>query len=118
MKPTIVALFCGAAALATSVSAFASGDPVRGAQLAKDHTCASCHGADFKSPIDPSYPTRAGQHADYLAHALTSYQRGNKVMSGRANPIMAAQVANLTDQDKADIAAYLSGLPGPLVTRK
>jgi cytochrome c553 len=118
MKTTIVALFCGAAALAASASAFASGDASRGAELAKKYNCASCHGADFKSPIDPSYPKLAGQHADYLAHALTSYQRGNKGMSGRANPIMAGMAAPLNDQDKADIAEYLSGLPGPLVTRK
>jgi cytochrome c553 len=117
MKKTIVALFCGAAALATSVSAFAA-DAARGAELAKKYNCASCHGADFKSPIDPTYPKLAGQHADYLAHALTMYQRGNKGMSGRANPIMAGMAAPLNDQDKADIAAYLAGLPGPLVTHK
>src|SRR5438445_590969 len=116
MKKTIIALFCGAAALATSIPALAAGDAARGAELAKKYNCASCHGADFKSPIDPTYPKLAGQHADYLAHALTSYQRGNKGISGRANPIMAGMAAPLNDQDKVDIAAYLSGLPGPLQT--
>ena len=28
--------------------------------------CASCHGANFGAPIDPSYPKIGGQHADYL----------------------------------------------------
>ena len=36
--------------------------------------CASCHGANFNTPIDPSYPKLAGQHADYLYVALKAYQ--------------------------------------------
>ena len=32
--------------------------------------CASCHGATFSNPIDPSYPKIGGQHADYLFVAL------------------------------------------------
>ena len=118
MKKLIIALFCGAASLSASFSAAAAGDAARGAELAKKYNCASCHGADFKTPIDPTYPKLAGQHADYLVHALTSYQRGNKGISGRANPIMAGMAGPLSDQDKLDIAAYLAGLPGPLVTRK
>jgi cytochrome c553 len=114
MKKLIVALLAGA----VSVSAFAGGSAARGADVAKKYNCASCHGADFKTPIDPSYPKLAGQHADYLVHALTSYQRGNAGISGRNNPIMAGMAKPLSDQDKADIAAYLESLPGPLVTHK
>jgi cytochrome c553 len=117
MNKLILALSC-AAALSASASAFASGDTARGAELAKKYNCASCHGADYKSPIDPSYPKLAGQHADYLVHALTAYQRGDKVMNGRNNPIMAGMAQPLSDRDKADIAAYLQSLPGPLVVRK
>ncbi|ALK98897.1 cytochrome C [Massilia sp. WF1] len=117
MNKLILALSC-TAALTVSASAFAGGDGARGAELAKKYNCASCHGVDYKSPIDPSYPKLAGQHADYLVHALTSYQRGNKGISGRNNPIMAGMAQPLSDQDKADIAAYLQSLPGPLVVRK
>ncbi len=117
MNKLILALSC-AAALSMSASASASGDTARGAELAKKYNCASCHGADYKSPIDPSYPKLAGQHADYLVHALTAYQRGDKVMNGRNNPIMAGMAQPLSDRDKADIAAYLQSLPGPLVVRK
>jgi cytochrome c553 len=117
MNKMILALSCGAA-LMVSASAFAGGDTSRGAELAKKYNCASCHGADYKSPIDPSYPKLAGQHADYLVHALTAYQRGDKVMNGRNNPIMAGMAQPLSDRDKADIAAYLQSLPGPLVVRK
>jgi cytochrome c553 len=117
MNKLILAVSC-AAALSVSSAAFAGGDSARGAELAKKYNCASCHGADYKTPIDPSYPRLAGQHADYLVHALTAYKRGDKVMNGRNNAIMAGMAQPLSDRDMGDIAAYLQGLPGPLVIRK
>lgn len=112
---TALALFVS---LSVSLPALAAGDPANGAALAKKYNCASCHGVDYKTPIDASYPKLAGQHADYLAHALASYKRGNKGISGRNNPIMAGMAQPLSDRDMLDIAAYLEGLPGPLITRK
>jgi cytochrome c553 len=115
MRKLILALACGA----LSMSAFAaSGDVSNGAALAKKYNCASCHGADYKTPIDPSYPKLAGQHADYLTHALAAYKRGGKVINGRSNAIMAGMAQPLSDKDMADIAAYLHSLPGPLVVRR
>lgn len=101
------------AAAVVSFNAQAGGDAKRGATLVK--TCQACHGADFNKPIDPSYPKLAGQHPDYLAHALIAYKRGDGP-NGRVNPIMGAQVANLSDKDIADIAAYLGNLPGSIAT--
>ena len=118
MNKLIVALSLGAAAFALSGQAQASGNAANGAELAKKYNCASCHGADYKTPIDPSYPKLAGQHADYLVHALTAYKRGNKAANGRNNAIMAGMAQPLSDQDMADIAAYLHSLPGPLVVRR
>ena len=80
--------------------------------------CASCHGADYNSPLDPSYPKLAGQHEDYLRHALRAYQRGASVLNGRGNAIMAGMAKPLSPTDINDIAAYLSGLKGSLVLRK
>lgn len=117
MNKLILAL-SAAAALSMSSTAFAGGDTTRGAELTKKYNCASCHGADYKTPIDPSYPKLAGQHADYLAHALTAYKRGDKVMNGRNNAIMAGMAQPLSDRDIGDIAAYLHSLPGSLVIRK
>ena len=56
MKNILVALACGAFLSSVSLSAMAGGDAARGAELAKKYNCASCHGADFKTPIDPTYP--------------------------------------------------------------
>ena len=101
-------------ALGASASA---ADIARGAALAKTHNCASCHGADFNKPIDPSYPKLAGQHADYLTTALRAYKRGAGP-NGRVNPIMAALVQPLSNRDMADLGAYLGSLPGQLVIKK
>jgi cytochrome c553 len=113
MKKLILALFCSAA----SFSALAGGNIDNGKALADKYSCAACHGKDFNSPIDPSYPKLAGQHKDYLQHALTAYKRGDGA-NGRSNAIMTGQVKPLTNQDIADIAAYLHSLPGSLVNHR
>ena len=117
MKKLIIALALGA--VSASVATFAAAaDVKRGEELAKKYNCASCHGADYNKPIDPSYPKLAGQHADYLAHALVAYKRGGDKANGRSNPIMAGQVQPLSNQDMVDIGAYLASLPSQLVVRK
>lgn len=113
MKLAMFALSAVLALHAADTFAADSARSTRVATLAK--TCAACHGANFNQPIDPSYPKLAGQHPDYLAHALTAYKRGNGAY-GRNNPIMGAQVAALSDQDIADLAAYIGSLPGSLGT--
>lgn len=113
MNKLIVALFLGA----LSVNAMAAGDAEKGKALATKYNCASCHGADYKSPIDPTYPKLAGQHPDYLVHALTAYKRGAK-QYGRNNPIMGGMAQPLSDRDMVDIAAYLASLPSGLVSQR
>ena len=113
MKKLIIALALGA----VSFGAVAA-DVKRGEELTKKYNCASCHGADYNKPIDPSYPKLAGQHASYLAHALVAYKRGADGANGRGNPIMVAQVKPLSDQDINDISVYLASLPGSLVLKR
>jgi cytochrome c553 len=104
-------------ASAISLNAFAGGDIVAGKALA-DKTCAACHGVDLKSPIDPTYPKLAGQHREYLEHALTAYQRGGDGPNGRNSAIMGPQAKLLSKLDIKNVAAYLASLPGPLVVEK
>jgi cytochrome c553 len=113
MKKLIIALFCSA----VSFSALAGGNVENGKALAEKYSCAACHGKDYNSPIDPSYPKLAGQHKDYLVHALTAYKRGD-APNGRSNAIMTGQVKPLTNKDIQDIAAYLHSLPGSLVLKR
>lgn len=106
----VVALF--------SLNAFAAGNVEAGKAAAEKYNCFSCHGKDYNTPIDPSYPKLAGQHQDYLVTAMTAYKRGADGANGRGNAIMGAQVKPLSRQDILDIAAYLHSLPGSLVLRK
>ena len=110
-------LFAGAlfASVAIVSTAHAGGDVESGKALTAKYNCAACHGANFNSPVDPSYPKLAGQHADYLEHALVSYKRGADGMNGRGNAIMGGMAKPLSHRDMSDIAAYLHSLPGSLV---
>ncbi|TWI66286.1 cytochrome c553 [Pseudoduganella lurida] len=114
MKNILLALAC---CLATATTALAGGNVSNGKALAEKYACATCHGKDFNSPIDPSYPKLAGQHRDYLAHALTAYKRGDAA-NGRNNAIMTGQVKPLSNQDIQDLAAYFHSLPGTMVNHR
>lgn len=106
-------------ALFATGAAEARGNADKGKELAtKKYACASCHGAAFNNPIDPSYPKLAGQHYDYLRQALIAYQKGDHPTFGRNNPVMAAQAKPLSAGEIDDIAAYLSDLPPSLVIRR
>jgi cytochrome c553 len=76
--------------------------------------CASCHGANFGQPIDPSYPKIGGQHADYLFVALKSYKTDNNPKVGRGNAIMAGMAKQYTNAELKMLANYVSSVEGQL----
>lgn len=76
--------------------------------------CASCHGANFSKPIDPSYPKIAGQHADYLFVALKAYKVDNNPKVGRANAIMAGMAKQYTNTELKQLANYLATVDSEL----
>ena len=82
-----------------------SGDATRGKGLT--YTCRGCHGVEGYKNAYPSYhvPKLGGQSEVYLRNALLEY-RGAK----RKHPTMQAQAESFSEQDIADIAAYLSSL--------
>lgn len=117
-----ITLALAGAVLALSGSLAAAADLQAGRAAYERLNCASCHGVDAKSSVDPSYPIIAGQYADYLAVALRSYQRG---MAGapatsnvRNNAIMGAFAVQLSADDVVNIAAWLESLPSELGTRR
>jgi cytochrome c553 len=82
----------------------ASGDAEAGHK--KSQPCQACHGQAGMS-VSPDFPNLAGQNADYIVHVLKHYKNGK-----RKNPIMQAQVANLSEKDMLDLAAYFSSQSG------
>lgn len=98
---TIIALSC----LALCAPAFAAAGDIEAGRT-KSQPCKACHGEAGIS-VSPEFPKIAGQHPDYLATALRHYKAGK-----RKNPIMAGQVANLSEKDMLDLAAYYAAQPG------
>ncbi len=68
----------------------------------KSQVCAACHGVDGISQIK-IYPILAGQHKNYLIHALSEYRSGI-----RDNVVMKGFAAGLSDQDIEDLSQYFS----------
>jgi cytochrome c553 len=94
---------CAAVGLVALVAdASAEGDAKRGKVLA--YTCHGCHGVPNYKNAFPNYsvPKLGGQNSQYLINALNEYAGGD-----RAHQTMHSQAATLSDQDRADIAAYL-----------
>ena len=86
------------------------------AKLLAKANCESCHGKNFSTPIDPTYPKLAGQHADYLYAALKAYQTDRNPHVGRSNAIMMGMARPYTHAEIKAMAKYLSSLPGELKT--
>ncbi len=83
----------------------AGGDPARGLELSAD--CADCHGGDGKG--DEDIPSIAG--LDQVKHIdlLKGYKSGE---IPDEDEMMLDYVAELSDQDMADLAAYYATLDG------
>lgn len=81
------------------------GNAKNGHQLT--YTCQGCHGIEGYKNAYPNYhvPRIGGQSQEYLRNALGEYKSGK-----RKHPTMQAQSESFSDQDIADIAAFLSEL--------
>ena len=90
---------------ASTLPASTAGDAANGKQLT--YTCQGCHGVVGYKNVYPTYhvPKIGGQSQPHLLNALTEYKQGK-----RKHPTMQAQAESFSDQDIADIAAYLSAL--------
>jgi cytochrome c553 len=90
--------------------AVAQGDAAAGKQIG--YSCLGCHGIEGYRNAYPSYrvPKLGGQKAGYLEVALRGYRAGT-----RQHPTMVAQAESLSDQDIANVAAYLASIGGETV---
>jgi cytochrome c553 len=86
------------------------GDAAAGAKKAT--VCFACHGADGLS-VAPTFPRLAGQRADYLYHRLVSFKRADPKDPYYSVSPMTPNVANLSDTDMRDLAAYFSSQTPP-----
>lgn len=92
-----------ALALACALLPFApahAGDIAAGKKIASA-TCIACHGPGGKRTTSPLWPKLAGQNAPYLEKQIKAFRDGDRV-----EPTMQPMVANLSDDDIENIAAY------------
>lgn len=96
--------------IAVAQGAMAAGDAAAGASKAA--VCGACHGADGNSMIG-TFPKLAGLGERYLLKQLIDIQTWDlekdvdkKAVIGRAIPEMTGQLAAMSKQDLADIAAH------------
>ena len=68
--------------------------------------CVACHGT-AGAQASPAPPVLSGQHQSYLAEALTQYKDGE-----RANTVMTAFTAALTESDIEQLAAFYASQDG------
>lgn len=103
-RPAVAAFGLGVVAALVNVAATAAGDAERGKVLA--YTCHGCHGVPNYKNAFPNYsvPKLGGQGAAYIQAALRAYAAGE-----RPHQTMHSQAITLSEQDQADIAAYLQG---------
>jgi cytochrome c553 len=77
-----------------------------GTAPAKAATCVACHGEGGIS-VATNWPSLAGQHEDYLVHALGEYKAGV-----RKDPVMGSQAIGLTTEEIEELAAYFASQTG------
>lgn len=97
-----IVLACATSAWAQEINGKASDGEKKATQ------CIGCHGiVGYQASFPQIYhvPMIAGQSAKYLTSALSAYQKGD-----RKHPTMRGVSEGLSEQDKADLAAYYQGL--------
>jgi cytochrome c553 len=85
--------------------AFGGGDPQAG--KAKFYTCQGCHSIPGYTNVYPTYhvPKIGGQYEAYVIAALQAYKEG-----ARTHGSMVGNAGSMSEQDMADLAAYLAKL--------
>ena len=102
MTRPITFIVASLAAAAVGAGTCAAGDVKAGRMKAQ--MCQACHGLDGLSKV-PDAPNIAGQIEPYLTTQLQAFKSG-----ARKNDAMSLVVANLSDKDIDDLAAYFSAI--------
>ena len=89
--------------LAAFIQPAQAGDVKAGRIAYMSKGCIGCHGPAGHSSNEQVYPSTAGKEASHLIQQLKAFRAGE-----RDNPIMTPMAASLTDEEIANIAAYLA----------
>ena len=103
----LIPILALAALLSAPGAVSAAGDPE--AVKIMGYTCTGCHGIAVYKNVYPTFsvPRIGGQSAVYVEAALKAYRTGE-----RQHPTMNLHAESLSDEDIADIAAWLESETG------
>lgn len=87
----------------TAGTALAEGNPNAGKRKSED--CGDCHGQRGEGDGD-TIPAIAGLPVERFMKAMHDFQSGAR----KKSPMMTKQSTRLSDEDKADLAAYYASL--------
>ena len=104
MKMIKTAVMAAATAGMLMGAAGASAD----AALFAQKLCTTCHGAEGKAPIQPTYPKLNGQNSAYCQQQVKDIKSGTRAngMSAAMKPLVQA----LTDDEITKLCDYTAGL--------
>ena len=85
-----------------SQNLLAAGNAAKGQKLYA--SCIQCHGEKGEGNPAQKAPKIAGQHDWYIISSIKAFQAGKD----RKNPTMLPYIKGLSEQDIADLAAYVS----------
>lgn len=91
------------AALLFGATQARAGDVAAGEQVFNGRACIGCHGPSGASANPELYPVLKGKDEAYIVAQLKAFKDGS-----RSNPLMTPMAAGLSDEDVANVAAYLS----------
>lgn len=97
-----MAMAAAAVALFAVQGSAIAGDAAAGEAAFNGKGCVGCHGPAGKSMI-PTYPALNGKDAAFISGELTKFRSGE-----RESATMQPMAAGLSDDDIANVAAYLS----------
>ncbi len=79
---------------------------IEGMETYANRHCIDCHGSAGKHPVQSNFPVLSGQQEEYLIRQFKDIRDGTR--SNSLTAIMRAIVQDVTDQEIALIAGYLS----------
>ncbi|GGY71756.1 c-type cytochrome [Marinobacter zhanjiangensis] len=101
MRKTVL---CAVAAILTIGTAHAQAADASAGKAMFENSCAQCHGKQGQGMA--SFPSLKGNEAEYIESRLETYRAGEKV--GANSGLMIPNAKDLSDDDIANLAAYIS----------
>lgn len=79
------------------------------ATLYHERACVACHGAEGRYPAMDDYPKLAAQSESYLLAQMKDIKNGSR--SNAHSVAMSNMMHLISDEEMADVAKWLAGLP-------